>query len=356
MVSVHAANNPALAPHAWPRRPAPAQPCWRSPRQRCGHASAQSTRAAEEGEGSAISASDVHSAAAGATAAASASLEEGGPLLLEVCGLSARVAPTRGHLTLKGGVRTGDGSAAEQQEQQILHGVSLAILRGEAAALMGKNGSGKSTLAKVLVGQPVYEVTAGRASFLGRNLLALRPEQRARLGLFLSFQSSPAVPGVALIDFLQLAINSMRRASGQPDLGPFECFAHVAGKATALGMDPAILSREVNVGFSGGERKLCEVLQLACLEPELAILDEIDSGLDIDALHAVAHAVQSMRALRPQMGLLIITHYKRLLDLVPPQSVHIMDAGRIVASGGIELVEELEREGYAHGVLRPLAG
>lgn len=131
MVSVHAANNPALAPHAWPRRPAPAQPCWRSPRQRCGHASAQSTRAAEEGEGSAISASDVHSAAAGATAAASASLEEGGPLLLEVCGLSARVAPTRGHLTLKGGVRTGDGSAAEQQEQQILHGVSLAILRGE---------------------------------------------------------------------------------------------------------------------------------------------------------------------------------------------------------------------------------
>ncbi|KAL4440281.1 hypothetical protein ABPG75_003282 [Micractinium tetrahymenae] len=333
-----------------------AQPWRRS--QRCPTCSASAANAKQAGEGSSSSASAAGAAVPSAAAADGANPTEQ-PLLLEVSNLSAQVAATRGHLTLKGGVRAGNGAGPgqqQQQQQQILHGVSLVIRQGEATALMGKNGSGKSTLAKVLVGQPTYDVTAGSATFRGHDLLALRPEQRARLGLFLSFQSSPAIPGVTVIDFLQLAINSIRRARGQPDLDPFECFAFVAGQATALGMDPAVLSRDINVGFSGGERKLNEVLQLACLEPELAILDEIDSGLDLDALHAVAHAVQGLRALRPDMGLLIITHYKRLLDLVPPQSVHIMDAGRIVASGGMGLVEELEREGYAHGVLRPLAG
>lgn len=230
--------------------------------------------------------------------------------------------------------------------QQILNGVNLTLCEGEVHAIMGKNGSGKSTLSKVLVGHPDYEVTGGSATYKGKDLLKLEPEERSHAGLFLSFQSPVEIPGVSNIDFLRLATNARRKALGHSELDPLEFYAFVMPKLEALNMDPAFLNRNVNEGFSGGEKKRNEILQLACLDADAAILDEIDSGLDIDALRDVAAAVNGLREQRPKMGVLMVTHYKRLLDYITPDRVHIMQDGRIVTTGDMSLVDKLELEGY----------
>lgn len=230
--------------------------------------------------------------------------------------------------------------------QQILKGVSLSVAEGEVHAIMGKNGSGKSTLSKVLVGHPDYEVTAGRVWYKGQDLLELEPEERSHAGLFLSFQSPVEIPGVSNIDFLRVATNARRQALDQPELDPLEFYAYVSPKLESLRMDPAFLNRNVNEGFSGGEKKRNEILQLACLEADMAILDEIDSGLDIDALRDVSVAVNGLKAGRPTMGVLMVTHYRRLLEYIRPDRVHVMQAGRIVTSGDMTLVDRLESEGY----------
>lgn len=248
-----------------------------------------------------------------------------GDVLLEVKGLEANVASTG---------------------QQILKGVNLTVKEGEVHAIMGKNGSGKSTLSKVLVGHPDYEVTAGTAFFRGQDLFELEPEKRAHLGLFLSFQSPVEIPGVSNIDFLRAATNAKRRAIGQPELDPLEFYAFVMPKVESLRMEPRFLDRAVNQGFSGGERKRNEILQLACLDASLAILDEIDSGLDIDALRDVSESVNGLKAAAPNMAVLMVTHYKRLLDYIRPDHVHIMADGRIATTGGLDLVDQLELEGY----------
>lgn len=217
---------------------------------------------------------------------------------------------------------------------------------------MGTNGSGKSTLSKVLVGHPDYEVTAGSVLFKGEDLLALEPEERARKGVFLSFQSPVEVPGVSNTDFLRLACNARRKARGEPELDPLEFFGHLTPKLEKLGMDPSFLSRDVNAGFSGGEKKRNEILQMAVMEPEVGILDEVDSGLDIDALRDVAAAVAGLRS--ADNATLMVTHYKRLLDLVVPEKVHVMQGGRIIYSGGMEVADTLEASGY-DGVKRLMA-
>lgn len=249
-----------------------------------------------------------------------------GDVLLEIKDLEATVATTG---------------------QTILKGVNLTLHRGEVAAIMGKNGSGKSTLSKVLVGHPDYEVAAGSVTYKGEDLLELEPEERSHLGIFLSFQSPIEVPGVSNIDFLRMATNARRKSLGMSELDPLEFYGHVAPKLEALNMDPAFLNRNVNEGFSGGEKKRNEILQLACLEAEAAILDEIDSGLDIDALKDVATAVNGLKSERPEMGILMVTHYKRLLDYIKPDKVHVMKDGRIVMSGGMDIVDKLELEGYS---------
>jgi Fe-S cluster assembly ATP-binding protein len=246
------------------------------------------------------------------------------PVLLEVRGLEAKIAATG---------------------QQILRGVDLVVRAGETHAIMGKNGSGKSTLSKVLVGHPDYEVTAGSATFKDKDLFALEPEERSHEGLFLSFQSPIEIPGVSNIDFLRMAANARRKARGEAELDPLEFYGYVAPKLEALRMDPSFLNRSVNQGFSGGERKRNEILQLAVLDAEMAILDEIDSGLDIDALRDVSSAVNGLK--RPDGGVLMVTHYRRLLDYVTPQFVHVMEAGRITQTGGMEIVDQLEAGGYA---------
>ena len=218
---------------------------------------------------------------------------------------------------------------------------------------MGTNGSGKSTLSKVLVGHPDYEVTAGSVSFRGEDLLALEPEERARRGVFLSFQAPVEVPGVSNTDFLRLACNARRRQRGEPELDPLEFFGHLTPKLEKLGMDPSFLSRDVNAGFSGGEKKRNEILQMAVMEPEVAVLDEVDSGLDVDALRAVAAAVAGLRS--AHNATLMVTHYKRLLDLVVPERVHVMQGGRIIYSGGMEVADTLEQEGY-EGIKRLMEG
>ena len=238
--------------------------------------------------------------------------------------------------------------------REILKGVDLEVREGEVHAIMGKNGCGKSTLSKVLVGHPDYEVTAGKVTFKGKDLMELEPEERAHLGLFLSFQSPVEVPGVSNTDFLRMAYNAKAKANGNEELDPLEFYGELMPKLEQLKMDPSFLQRNVNEGFSGGEKKRNEILQLAVLRPDVGILDEIDSGLDVDALRDVAAAINNYVATagdepgKPAPSMLMITHYRRLLEYITPTYVHIMLDGRVVESGGAELAEVLEKEGYEH--------
>jgi Fe-S cluster assembly ATP-binding protein len=238
-----------------------------------------------------------------------------------------------------------DGLRARVEENDILKGVDLEICPGEVHAIMGPNGSGKSTLAGVLAGRSAFEVTGGTATFDGRDLLALAPEARAAAGLFLGFQYPVEIPGVGNLYFLRTALNAVRRARGEEELDAMDFLSLAKEKMKLVELDPAFGSRSVNEGFSGGEKKRNEIFQMAVLEPKLAILDEIDSGLDIDALRVVARGVNALR--RPDRALLLVTHYKRLLEYIHPDHIHVMAAGRIVRSGGPDLAHELERTGYA---------
>ena len=234
---------------------------------------------------------------------------------------------------------------ATVDDKPILKGLSLSIGAGEIHAIMGPNGAGKSTLAYVLGGRPGYEVTEGSATFDGQDLLALDPHERAAAGLFLGFQYPVEIPGVSNVQFLRTALNAQRRARGEDDLSAGEFLRVARAQADALGLDMEMLKRPVNVGFSGGEKKRNEMVQMGIIGPKLAILDETDSGLDIDALRAVGEGIN--RIMRtPDKAVLLITHYQRLLDYVRPDFVHVLAGGRIVRSGGAELAHELEREGY----------
>ena len=236
------------------------------------------------------------------------------------------------------------GLTASVEDQPILHGVDLTIRAGEIHAIMGRNGSGKSTLSKVLAGHPAYTVTGGSVHYQGQDLLALEPEQRSRIGVFLGFQYPVEIPGVSNLEFLRVATNARRSQQGHEELDTFAFEDLVRERLAVVQMDPAFLERSVNEGFSGGEKKRNEILQMALLEPLLAILDETDSGLDIDALRIVAAGVNQLSS--PDNATLLITHYQRLLDLITPDHVHVMAAGRILRSGGPELALELERTGY----------
>ncbi len=228
--------------------------------------------------------------------------------------------------------------------REILKGVDLEVAAGEVCAIMGPNGSGKSTLAQVLAGQETYEVTAGEVLYEGRNLLELNPEQRAREGVFLAFQYPVEIPGVGTAYFLRAALNAIRKHRGLDELDAMDFLPLIREKLKLLEVDEALLSRAINEGFSGGEKKRSEILQLAVLEPRLAILDETDSGLDIDALKIVAGGVNALRD--PERAIIVVTHYQRLLSYIIPDTVHVLVAGRIVASGGPELALELEEKGY----------
>ena len=228
----------------------------------------------------------------------------------------------------------------------ILKGLSLSIKAGEIHAIMGPNGAGKSTLAYTLGGRPGYDVTGGDASFDGVNLFSLEPHERAAAGLFLGFQYPVEIPGVSNLQFLRESLNSQRKACGQEPLSGGEFIKLAKEKAALLGLDMEMLKRPVNVGFSGGEKKRAEMVQMGILDPKLAILDETDSGLDIDALKIVGAGINAIMR-KPDKAVLLITHYQRLLDYVKPDFVHVLAGGRIVRSGGPELAHELEREGYA---------
>jgi Fe-S cluster assembly ATP-binding protein len=230
-------------------------------------------------------------------------------------------------------------------EREILKGVDLTIRPGEIHAIMGPNGTGKSTLSYVLAGREGYDVTEGSVTFMGKDLLAMEPDERACLGIFLAFQYPVEIPGVAGTTFLKTALNAVRRYRGDGELDAMQFLKYVRAKAKELGVGDEMLRRPLNVGFSGGEKKRNEALQMAVLEPVLAILDETDSGLDIDALKVVASGVNALRS--ADRSLLIITHYQRLLDYIVPDHVHVMVGGRIVASGDKELAMELEEKGYA---------
>ena len=229
--------------------------------------------------------------------------------------------------------------------REILKGLDLSLPAGEVHAIMGPNGSGKSTLAYVLAGKNDYEVTAGSITWNGENLLAMEPSERAAAGVFLAFQYPMEIPGVATMTFLRAAVNAVRKARGEPELSTPEFMKIVKDKASRLNIDMEMLKRPVNVGFSGGEKKRSEILQMEVLDPSLCVLDETDSGLDIDALRVVADGVNAMRS--PERSMLVITHYQRLLDYIVPDKVHVMVDGRIQRSGGPELAEELETSGYA---------
>jgi Fe-S cluster assembly ATP-binding protein len=227
---------------------------------------------------------------------------------------------------------------------EILRGLSLDVNAGEVHAIMGPNGSGKSTLAQVIAGHSDYEVSAGTVTFQGKDLLDLEPEERAREGIFLGFQYPVEIPGVNNAYLLKAAVNARRKHNGEPEIDAFEFLKLAKEKMALLGMDPKFLNRGVNEGFSGGEKKRNEILQMAMLEPSLAILDETDSGLDIDALRAVAEGVNSLRS--PDRAIVLVTHYQRLLDYVEPDHVHVLSEGRIARSGDKSLALQLEEKGY----------
>ena len=248
-------------------------------------------------------------------------IRQNAPELLEVRGLTAKIG-----------------------DRDILKGINLRVRAGEVHAIMGPNGSGKSTFAKVLAGHPSYEVTGGEVLFEGRNLLELAPEERARAGVFLGFQYPIEVPGVSNGSFLRLTYNTVLGARGRDELDPLEFDDYVREKMKLLEMDPAFLERSLNAGFSGGEKKRNEILQMALLEPRLAILDETDSGLDIDALRVVANGVNKLHT--ADNGIVLVTHYQRLLNYIVPDYVHVMEGGRIVKTGDKSLALELESRGY----------
>jgi Fe-S cluster assembly ATP-binding protein len=229
-------------------------------------------------------------------------------------------------------------------DKQVLHGLSLEVGAGEVHAIMGPNGSGKSTLVQVLAGREGYEVTAGSVSYQGRDLLARPPEERAREGVFLAFQYPVEIPGVNNVYLLKAGLNAVRKHRGLPELDAFDFLSIVREKMKLMQMDESFLNRAVNEGFSGGEKKRNEILQMAVLEPTLALLDETDSGLDIDALRVVANGVNSLR--RPDRAIVMVTHYQRLLEYIEPDRVHVLSGGRILKSGDKSLALELEKRGY----------
>jgi Fe-S cluster assembly ATP-binding protein len=236
------------------------------------------------------------------------------------------------------------GLRASAGESEILRGIDLTINAGEVHAIMGPNGSGKSTLAQVLAGHPAYEVTGGQVTYLGQDLLDMEPEERAQAGVFLAFQYPVEIPGVTNAYFLRAAYNEIRKARGLEELDPMDFLDVLEEKLKLVEWGPEIMSRAVNSGFSGGEKKRNEILQMAVLEPKLAVLDETDSGLDIDALRIVASGVNKLR--RPDNATIVVTHYQRLLNYIVPDYVHVLSGGRIVKSGGKELALELEARGY----------
>ncbi len=230
------------------------------------------------------------------------------------------------------------------EDQEILKGINLSVAEGEVHAIMGPNGSGKSTLAQVVAGRDTYEVTGGSITYQGNDLLELAPEDRARQGIFLAFQYPVEIPGVTNLYFLRAALNEMRKQRGEDELDAVDFLEFAKEKMAALGMDDSMVSRSVNVGFSGGEKKRNEIFQMAMLEPKLAILDETDSGLDIDALKTVADGVNALRD--PERAIVIVTHYQRLLNYIVPDFVHVLADGRVVKSGDKELALQLEERGY----------
>jgi Fe-S cluster assembly ATP-binding protein len=230
------------------------------------------------------------------------------------------------------------------EDKQILKGIDLTVNAGEVHAIMGPNGSGKSTLARALAGHPAYEVTGGAVSYEGRDLLDMDPDERAREGVFMAFQYPVEIAGVTNAYFLKAALNAKRKHHGEPELDAIEFLQLIKEKAKLLQIDQTMLNRAVNEGFSGGEKKRNEIFQMALLEPKLAILDETDSGLDIDALKTVSDGVNALRG--PERAIIVVTHYQRLLDYIVPDYVHVLSAGRIVKSGGKELALELEQKGY----------
>ncbi|MAS86383.1 MAG: Fe-S cluster assembly ATPase SufC [Micavibrio sp.] len=234
---------------------------------------------------------------------------------------------------------------AEVHGKEILKGLSLEVPKGEVHAIMGPNGSGKSTLSYTLAGRDNYEVTGGEALFDGQNIIEMEPEERAALGLFLAFQYPVEIPGVQTTTFLKTAVNAVRKARGQDELDSLGFLKLMKEKLAMLGVSDEMVKRPLNVGFSGGEKKRMEVLQMALLEPKFAVLDETDSGLDIDALKVVADGVNALRS--PERSFLVITHYQRLLDYIVPDVVHILAHGRIIKTGGPELAKALEEKGYA---------
>ena len=239
-------------------------------------------------------------------------------------------------------------------DKQILNGISLTVNAGEVHAIMGPNGSGKSTLAQVLAGHPAYAVTGGTVTYMGQDLLAMASEVRAQAGVFLAFQYPVEIPGVSNAYFLRAAYNEIRKARGEGEVDPMEFLDYMTEKLALVEMDESMVQRSVNTGFSGGEKKRNEILQMAVLEPRLAILDETDSGLDIDALRIVAHGVNTLK--KPTNATIIVTHYQRLLNHIVPDFVHVLAGGRIVKSGGKELALELEAKGYDWLVAPELAG
>lgn len=233
---------------------------------------------------------------------------------------------------------------ASAGDKEILRGVNLEVGRGEIHAVMGPNGAGKSTLSSVLTGKPEYTVTQGSIEFMGQDLLAMKPEERAWAGIFMSFQYPIEIPGVSITNFMKTAINSKRKARGMEPMKAADFLRLMKEKMALVQMKPEFAKREVNVGFSGGEKKRNEIFQMAMLDPTLAILDETDSGLDVDALKIVADGVKALHS--PEKSAIIITHYQKLLEYVRPDVVHVLKAGRIVATGGYEIVDKIENEGF----------